>query len=333
MMRARFRKALASVCVLLMMSLVVACKERAKPEERLPVVGITQIATHPALDEVRNGMINQLAELGFEDGTSVSIVFRNANGDPSLTLPIVEDFVRSEVDVIVPISTPSSLAAAKGTSEIPIVFSGVTDPIGVGLVGDLTKPGGNITGVSDRWPFDAQVEAFLKYFPDTKRIGMLYTQGDDVSKIGVEEMTRIASEKNFELILQSISQASDVYTSAVSLLRDVETIYVGIDHLLLENMDGLVKASREANIPLFGGESGSVEKGAVLALSINMTEFGALTGRIVARVLKGEKPGEIPIQVVSSGDLLANRKAAVEFGLDPDQLQRDGARFVQVEEN
>jgi putative tryptophan/tyrosine transport system substrate-binding protein len=295
----------------------------------VPVVAITQIATHPALDEVRAGILSGLAKRGYVDGKNVKIIFRNANGDPALTSSIAGDFVRRNVTVIVPISTPSALAVAQSTKTIPIVFSGVTDPIGVGLVKDLTSPGGNITGVSDRWPFKLQVEEFLKAFPERKRIGMLYTRGDDVSKIGVESMTALSKELGFELVLRPVSSAEDIYPTAVSLLGQTDAIYTGIDHLILENMSGLVKAANEANKPLFGGESGSVELGGVLAVTINMTEFGQITGEMVADVLEGAKPANLAIKTVSNGDLYINRAAAIRFGLNVDGLQKGGARVFE----
>ena len=297
-------------------------------QKQLPVVAITQIATHPALDEVRTGLIAGLKKRGYEDGKTITILFRNANGDGSLTLPIAQDFVRRSPAVIVPISTPSALSVAKATRSIAIVFSGVTDPVGTGLVANLEHPGGNITGVSDRWPFEAQVAAFQRFFPKAHRIGMLYTRGDDVSKIGVEAMTTLSRKLGFELRLVPVSEAADVYPAAVSVLRDVDAIYTGIDHLILENLDGLVKAAREARKPIFGGETGSVEKGGVLALSINMTGFGDLTADLVAKVLTGQKPGDIPVAVVSTGDLLVNRASAARFGLDLAAIQQSGAKFI-----
>lgn len=328
---AKYKLLLWIAPVLILALAILAYRQmRTNDNRHLPVVAITQIATHPALDEVRAGLIAGLKKRGYEDGKTVTIVFKNANGDASFTLPIVQEFVRQSPSVIVPISTPSALSAAKATKTVPIVFSGVTDPVGTGLVANLERPGGNITGVSDQWPFEAQVTAFLRVFPNARRVGLLYTRGDDVSKIGVDAMTALSRKLGFELRLSPVSQASDIYPAAVALLRDVDTIYTGIDHLLLENMDGLIKAAREARKPLFGGESGSVEKGGVLALSINMTSFGDLTAEQVAKVLGGQKPGEIPVAVVTSGDLLVNWAAATQFGLDLNALQSSGAKFVDA---
>lgn len=290
-------------------------------------IAITQIATHPALDEVRAGLLERLAEEGFTEQNS-RIVFRNANGDASLTTAIAQEFARMNPDVVIPISTPSALAVAREVRSAPIVFSGVTDPVGVGLIPSLEQPGGNITGVSDRWPFGEQVRTFLRHFPNARRIGVIYTRGDDVSEIGVQAMRELSSELGFQLELRPVSSAADIYPSATALFRNVDAIYTGIDHLVLENMEGLARASDEATKPLFGGESGSVEKGAVLAVSINMTEFGRLTGDLVSRVLNGEAPGQIPVATVTSGQLLVNRTAATRFGLDLAALEQAGASFV-----
>lgn len=329
---ADMRKYLTGILILFFFIGVAAWLSRSvdSPNE-LPVVAITQIATHPALDEVRRGIIRGLEEQGFKDGLNIKILFRNANGDPSLTLPIAQEFVRIEAAVVVPISTPSALGVAKSTKTIPIVFSGVTDPVAVGLVENLNAPGRNITGVSDQWPFEAQVKTFLEIFPNVRRIGLLYTRGDDVSKKGVDALKELSAKLDFELELSPVSAPQDVYPAAVALLRRVDGIYTGIDHLLLENMEGLVKAANEAGKPLFGGESGSVEKGAVLALSINMTEFGLLTSKLIVRVLNGTPPGAIPVHVVTDGDLVVNAKAAKRFGLDLGDLKKRGARIIESE--
>ncbi len=298
------------------------------PTSSSRLVGITQIATHPALDEVRRSIIDGLAKRGYRDDHEIEIRFQNANGDPSLTLPIAQEFERANVSVLVPISTPSALSAAKAATETPIVFAGVSDPVGVGLVDSLESPGTNITGVSDQWPFEAQVSSFLEAFPDRRRLGMLFTRGDDVSAIGVDAMVELSKTHNFSLATRPVSASQDIYPTATALMQEVDAVFVGIDHLILENMDALLKASNETNVPLFGGESGSVEMGAVMAVSINMTHLGDLAADLIVRVLEGEPPGSIPIVVVSAGDTLVNREMAERYGLDVDALERKGVKFV-----
>lgn len=298
-----------------------------QPSFNGPVIGITQFATHPALDAVREGIAHALQERGYVDGQTAQILFRNANGDPSLTLPIAQEFVRRGVSIIVPIATPSALGAAKSTTTIPIVFSGVTDPVGVGLVRSLQEPGGNVTGVSDQWPFEAQIRSFQAALPSLRRIGLLYKPGDDVAKVGVDSLTRLAPVLNFELITQPVSNATDIYPEAVTLLRGVDAIYTGIDHLVLENLESLLKAGEEAGKPILGGESGAVERGALMALSINMDKFGEISGQMAADVLQGASPSTMPIRVVTEGELLVNRRVAIKFHLNLQELKKKGARF------
>lgn len=170
--------------------------EKGRSHSDTPIIAITQIASHPALDEVRQGIVNGLEARGYRDGEGIQIVFRNANGDASLTVPIAQEFVRLDPAVIVPISTPSTISVANATDTVPIIFSGVADPVGSRLVPNLIDPpGGNLSGVSDQWPFRQQVEAFFSVFPERRHIGMLFTNGDDVSRIGVEAMTLLSKTR------------------------------------------------------------------------------------------------------------------------------------------
>jgi putative ABC transport system substrate-binding protein len=159
---------------------------------------------------------------------------------------------------------------------------------------------------------------------------MLYTRGDDVSRIGVEALQNLSRSMGFRLVLRPVSSAQDIDPSAIQLFSEADAIYTGIDHLLLENMDGLTQASRETRKPLFGGESGSVEKGAVLAVTINMTEFGDITAEMAVEVLRGRAPGDIPVRTVSNGGLLVNAAAARRFGLDVERLRAGGAHIIDV---
>lgn len=180
-----------------------------------PTVAITQIVSHPSLDEIRKGIIEALDERGYRDGKNIEIIYRNANGDPSLTLPIAQDFVRKKVNIIVPITTPSALGAAKSTKSIPIIFGAVTDPVGVGLVPNLERPEGNITGTSDRWPIEKQIQLFKKLLPGLQRLGMIFRPGDDVSKIGVDTVQTLSSKYGFEVELAPCSDPGQVYSTAI----------------------------------------------------------------------------------------------------------------------
>jgi putative ABC transport system substrate-binding protein len=293
--------------------------------EKVQTIGITQIVSHPSLDSVREGTLKGLADRGFEDGKNIRVVFRNANGDASLTLPIAQEFVRSNVAVIVPISTPSALAAAKSTNTIPIVFGGVTDPVGAGLVKDVTSPGGNITGTSDRWPFRQQLEFFTKLLPRMRKLGILYKPGDDVSKIAVDAIRENGPSFNLQVVAQPVSGPADVYPAAQRLFQDVDAIYTGLDNLIVENLQSVLKAAREANKPVLSGDEGSVEKGALAAFSVSMRDLGIATGNMVADVLQGKATASMPVQVITTGKGVVNLSTADDLKIDRHFVQELGA--------
>ena len=297
-------------------------------KKSLPIVCITQIASHPSLDEVRRGIVESLADKGYRDKDTIELIFRNANGDPSLTLPIAQDFVRKGAAVIVPISTPSALAAAKSTDRIPIVFGGVTNPLGVGLIKNLENPEGNITGTSDRWPYEKQLELFRKLLPEVKIVGMLYTAGDDVASAAIEEIKKHASKLGLSIEIRPVSNASDIYPSAVAMFRNVDAIYAGMDNLIAENLESILKAANEAGKPVLAGDAQSVERGALATWSISMYDLGQETGDMVALILQGRKPSQLPVRLVSGGKPVVNKAAAETFKLKPNLLDQLGVQLV-----
>ncbi len=279
-------------------------------------VGITQIASHPSLDAVRQGFVDGMTELGWVEGENIRYLFRNANRDPSLALPIAQDFVADNVNLIVPITTPSALAAAQATSQIPIVFGGVTDPVGVGLVPSLEKPGGNVTGTSDRWPFREQLELFVSVAPEMKCLGMLYAPGDEVSEIAVKEMKGLTREMGLTFDSVPISGAQDLYAAARAVLRRCDAIYTGLDTIVVENFESVLKAALESRKPVFAGDPESVKRGALATFGVSMEELGEETARLANRVLRGEDPGTIDVVIVRGGQPYINRSAAKEAGIE-----------------
>ena len=290
-----------------------------------PIIGITQIVSHPSLDEVRAGIISGLKEEGYEDGKNVEIMFRNANGDPSLTVPIAESFAQRPVSVMVPITTPSALACAKSSTSIPIVFGGVTDPVGVGLVKDLKTPGANITGTCDRWPIAEQIKFFKEILPGLKTLAMLYKPGDDVSKWGVATAKEAAATLGIEIVERPVSSGADIPQVLHLLLPDVDAVYTGMDNLVVENIEPVLKEAAQFNKPVFAGDIGSITKGAAATVGISMDALGRETARIVARVIKGEQAGQIPIFVFSTGTRVINRQALQSLEIDESKAKLLGA--------
>ncbi len=302
---------------------VVSC-QREPVRPTVKTVGITQIASHPSLDQVREGIIAGLARAGWQENRNIRYLFKNANRDPSLALPIAQSFIKDHVDVIVPITTQSALAARKATDKIPIVFGGVTDPLGVGLVPNIERPGGNITGTSDRWPFDKQLHLFKTLLPSMRRMGMLFAPSDTVSEIAVRELRRLAPQYSVQLITLPVSSTQDLYSVARRLFQETDAIYTGLDTLVVENLESVLKAGAEAHKPILAGDVGTVERGGLATYGIDMHTLGEATAVIVDRVLRGERPGEIPVRVVSDGRPILNRTALEAFAISvPPEVAKD----------
>jgi len=166
-------------------------------------IGITQLVEHPALDLAREGFINKLKD----DGIDVDIIYKNAQGDITTATTIAQNLMDEKVDLIYAISTPSAQAAKQVTSDVPIVFSAVTDPKASGIEGD------NITGVSDKTPVDEQLALFKKLDHNIKKIGILYSTSETNSKIQVEEARRLVSKHGLELVEVGINNINDIINS------------------------------------------------------------------------------------------------------------------------
>jgi putative ABC transport system substrate-binding protein len=297
------------------LALIQYSKPIGKETVKKKKIGITQIASHPGLDELRAGVIAGLREKGWKENENLEILYRNANRDPNLTVPIAQYFIKERVDLIIPLTTPSTVAVVKNTSVIPIVFGAVTDPVGVGIMKNSDHPGGNVTGTSDIWPFKATIEFFQTILPNIKIIGMLYSPGDNVSEYGIKQMRQLSKQLNFTLVERPVSSASDVYTISRELFLKTDAIFTGMDNMIVENLESVLKAGFEANKPVLAGDNGSVQRGALAAMGIDQTRIGKETGYIAARVLNGESPGRIPVYTIDKGVPIINIKTAKRLNI------------------
>src|ERR687897_924943 len=140
--------------------------------QEVKTVAVTAIVEHPALDAARNGIRDELAAAGYEEGHNLDLLFESAQGSPAVAARIARKFVGDAPDVIVPISTPSAQAVVGATKEIPVVFTAVTDPVGAKLVSSLEAPGGNVTGMSDLSPIGLHLALIKEIMPEARRLGV-----------------------------------------------------------------------------------------------------------------------------------------------------------------
>jgi putative ABC transport system substrate-binding protein len=278
-------------------------------------VDVTAIVEHPALDAVRDGVKDALAAGGFKVGENLTFNYESAQGNPGTAAQIARQFIGQSPDVIVPISTPSAQAVVSATRDIPIVFSAVTDPVGAQLVKQLQKPGGNVTGLSDLSPVADHVALIKEIIPSVKTIGVLFNPGETNSVTLVELLKKYGAEQGIAVIESAATRSSEVQNAARALAGRVDAIYVPTDNTIVSALESAVTVAIESKLPLFTADTDSVSRGAVAALGFNYYDVGKQTGAVVVRILNGEKPGDIDINVAAGTDLVINPAAAEKIGL------------------
>ncbi|BAK75665.1 ABC transporter, substrate-binding protein [Pseudogulbenkiania sp. NH8B] len=278
-------------------------------------VAVTAIVEHPALDAARKGIEDELKAAGFVQGKNLKYQFQSAQGNTATAAQIARKFIGDTPDVIVGIATPSAQALAASTKSIPVVFSAVTDPVAAKLVKDWKPSGTNITGVSDALPLAPQIELIKKVKPGVKHVGMVYSPGEVNSTIVAKELKAELAKQGMSLVEASAARTVDVPSAAKSLVGKVDVIYTTTDNNVVSAYESLYKVAVDSKLPLVAADTDTVKRGAVAALGQNYYDMGRQTGKLVVRILKGEKPGAIAPEVGTKLNLVVNPAAAEKQGL------------------
>ena len=307
------------ICLIVVLSLIVASVGGcASTEEQVYKVGISQIVTHPALDATRQGIMDGLKEKGYIEGENIEYDYQNSEGDMSLVASIAQKFVSDKVDLIVSIATPSSQAAisAAERTDIPVVFSAVTDPVGAGLISDWdSHPEENVTGVSDMIVVQDDVELIIAIVPSVKKIGTLYNAGESNSVFLVEKLKEACDAKGVEVVEKTVATSADVLAAAQSLVGRVDAIWVGTDNTVVTGLEALIGVCEDNDIPFFPSDDPSIERGGIAAYGFDYYDIGMQTGRMIARVLDAGSANSIKVEKGETISLSINTEAAESMGI------------------
>ncbi len=291
-------------------------------------IAITAIVEHPSLDAVRKGALEALADEGFKEGQNLTINFQSAQGNMATTAQIAKQFVAENPDVIIAIATPSAQAIVSNTNTIPVVFSAITDPLEAKLVPKLDGSGTNVTGASDALPLEPQLELIKETIPSVKNIGFVYSPGEVNSTVILKLLKEKATAMGLNIIEAPAQKSGDIAMAAHSLVGKVDVIYTSTDNNVINAYEALAKVAKEAKIPLISSDPGVVERGAAVVLGVNYHQLGTETGKITAKILKGERPGQIPVYHAKELDLMVNKKSASEQGITIPQSILEKAKKV-----
>lgn len=279
-------------------------------------IATTYIVEHPALDAVRDGLRDELAKLGYEEGKTLKTIHESAQGSPATAAQIARKFLGDKPDLIVAITTPSAQAMVAAVKDIPIVFTAVTDPLGAKIVTDMDMPGGNVTGVTDLSPIGLHLDLIKEITPGARRVGVPFNPGEANAVALVNLLNEMAPERGLEIVEAPAPRSADVMTASRSLVGKADVIYVPTDNTIVSALDAVIKVGQENQIPVYAGDTDSVPRGAIAALGFNYYDVGRQTARIVDRILKGEKPGNIPVSGIEITELYVNPGAAGSMGIE-----------------
>jgi len=300
------------------------------PPPKVYKVCITQIATHPDLDSNRQGIMDAMAEEGFIEGENIDFIIRNAEGDMTVAVSIADFFVGIKPDLIHAITTPSAqtlVAAAEGT-DIPIVFSSVTDPVSAGLVPSWTEAAPNVTGVSDWFEMPPQVEFVLAVLPDVKVLGIAYNAGEVNAAVQAEIFNEVAPEYGLTVVEATAATTADVYAAGMSLVGRVDAIWIPTCNTVGGvGIESIIKVGEEHKIPIFGSAEGMIGKGLVGGCSVDYYWIGKQAGYMAAKILKGESIANIP-PIKSAVKTVAYPASAERMGITIPQAVLDAADVV-----
>ncbi len=296
-------------------------------------VAITMIVEVPQLLDVKRGLIEELARLGLREGQNLLIDYSHAAGSFPTQQQIAKKIMGDKPDLIVPITTPSAIVMAQAAkdSTIPIVFSTVTDPLRAKVVATLKSPGGLITGVSDLAPIDLHLKLMKEMVPNAKRLGVLMNPSLPNTQTYLEMLKQLAPAAGLTIVESPAPQTTNVQAAALNLVGKVDMIYIPNDTTVYAALEAAIKVSTENKLPLFCGETRSVERGCAASISFDYYDVGVATAQMVKKVLDGAKPGDIDVNVLKDTyktfQLWINGKTAAAMGMTiSDDLKRRAAR-------
>jgi putative ABC transport system substrate-binding protein len=328
-----------SIKTLLLAALAAAslsgCSSKAAPEKSSSndstayTVGIGQFAEHGSLDNCREGFLQGLAEEGIEEGKNLTVLYENAQADGGTASQIINNFLSKKADLICGIATPMAQAAYSGAkkTDIPVIFTAVTDPVAAALAKEDGTPVGEITGTSDKLPVEKQLEMIRKILPDAKTIGILYSTSEVNSEAAIKEYKAAAASYGFEIVEGAVSATADIPLATDSILEKVDCLNNLTDNTVVSSLPLILDKAGKKNIPVFGSEVEQVKIGCLASMGLDYVDLGKQTGIMAAKVLKGEaKASDMNFEVIKEAAFYGNAKVAENLGISlPSELTGSAA--------
>src|SRR5690625_564498 len=324
---------------LIVLSLVVflaACGQSEKEDSQAGnedaefVIGVTQIVEHPSLDRATEGFMKAVED----SGLNVEFIVENAQNDNSNNQLIAQKLVGDNVDLIFANSTPSALSALNETTEIPIVFTSVTDPVDSKLIESFESPGGNVTGTADLAPDSIPKTVKLMKELGFNSIGLIYNASEANSVTQIDLVNEVAKEEGLETIEKTVSASSEVRQATESLIGSADAIFIITDNTVVSALESVLIVGENENIPVFVGELDSVERGGFAAYGFDYYDIGYEAGEKAVEILKdGKSPADIPSTYPQNVKLQINGDVLEQLQIELPENIKEEAEIITTEED
>lgn len=341
------KKILAGAMALTLSLSLAACSNNGdkqqdvtSPDEKTEYkVGIIQLMDHASLNQIADNIKVQLDARGKELGVTFNYedYYQNGQGDPTLLNQIAANMVDQQVDIIIPIATPSAVAAMAATEdkEIPIVFSAISDPVTSGIVADMNAPGGNITGTSDALNTNAIMDLIFAVDPDCESVGLLYNVGEDSATMPIADAKKYLDGKGVKYVEKTGTTTDEILLAAQSLVAEgVDAVFTPTDNTVQKAELTIYETFQEANIPHYGGADSFALNGAFCAYGVDYSNLGVETANMAVDVLvNGADPATTAVMTFDNGIAVLNTEICTAIGLDVETVKAAIAPYcTQVDE-
>ena len=317
------KKVFTSVAVMAAITSAMAATAMAEDYK----VGIVQYVDDASLNQITENIEKELDAKAEELGVTFNYAdyFSNAQADSAVLNQIASDLMADQVDVVVAIATPVAMVMQSATedTDIPVIFSAVSDPVGAGLVDSMDAPGGNITGTSDALDTATIMNLMLAANPDLKKVGLLYDTAQDSSQNAIQEAIAFCEENGIEYEEKTGSTTDDVILAAQSLIADgVEAVFTPTDNTIMTAELSIYELFNDAGIPHYTGADSFALNGAFCGYGVDYANLGVATADMVAEVLTEDvNVAETPVQTFDNGIATVNTETCEAIGFDLDTIK------------
>jgi len=289
-------------------------------QAKMPRIGFIAARSRPvSLDaDAYGGFVRGLRELGYVEGKNIAIEWRFADGKYERLPDLIAELVRLKVDVILAAAAPAAVAAKQGTSTIPIVIGGVGDPVGIGLVAGLSRPGGNVTGVSNMVVdlSSKGLELLGAMVPKLSRVAVLVNPSGPISPFLVKQIQAAAKQAGVSFSVFEAGNHSQVESAFDAALRArAGGLIVAGDPYFISQAREIAELAARSRLPAIYPLREHVEAGGLMSYGTDQAENYRRAATYVDKILKGAKPGDLPVEQPMTLELVINRKTASALGL------------------